>query len=180
MSRIGKTPVVIPDGVEVKINGNTVEAKGPKGTDSVDFLSSVKVEQVEKEIIVTRNSDGKEARSAHGLTRALINNLVVGVSTGYKRELEVVGTGFTVAADKGGLLLNVGFSHPVYVGPIDGITYEVQKGNTSFSVSGYNKYMVGQVSAKIRSVRPPEPFKGKGIRYKDEYVRRKAGKTVGK
>ena len=180
MSRIGKTPVVIPEGVEVKISGNTVEAKGPKGTDSLDFLPIVKVEQVEKEIIVTRDTDDKEARSAHGLTRALINNLVVGVSSGYTRDLEVVGTGFTVTADKGGLLLNVGFSHPVYVGPVDGITYEVQKGNTAFSVSGYNKYMVGQVSAKIRSVRPPEPFKGKGIRYKDEYVRRKAGKTVGK
>lgn len=180
MSRIGKTPVVIPDGVEVTISANTVEAKGPKGTDSVDFLPLVKVEQVEKEIIVTRHSDEKEARATHGLTRALINNLVTGVSAGYTREMEVVGTGFTVTADKGGLLLNVGFSHPVYVGPVDGITYEVQKGNTAFSVSGYNKYMVGQVSAKIRSVRPPEPFKGKGIRYKDEYVRRKAGKTVGK
>jgi large subunit ribosomal protein L6 len=180
VSRIGKTPVVIPDGVEVKISASMVEAKGPKGTDSVEYLPLVKVEQVEKEIIVTRDSDAKEARSAHGLTRALINNLVTGVSSGYTRELEVIGTGYTVTAEQGGLLLNVGFSHPVFVGPVDGITYEVQKGNTEFSVKGFNKYMVGQVSAKIRSVRPPEPFKGKGIRYKDEYVRRKAGKTVGK
>jgi len=96
------------------------------------------------------------------------------------QKMEVIGTGFTVLSQKGGLLLNVGFSHPVYIGAVDGITCEVEKGNTSFSVQGYNKYMVGQVSAKIRSIRPPEPFKGKGIRYKDEYVRRKAGKTVGK
>ena len=180
MSRIGKTPVVIPNGVEVKINGNTVEAKGPKGNDHVEFLPLVKVEQVENAIIVTRETDEKESRSAHGLTRALINNLVNGVATGYTRDMEVIGTGFTVSAEQGGLLLNVGFSHPVFIGPVDGITYAVEKGNTSFSVSGFNKYMVGQVSAKIRSVRPPEPFKGKGIRYKDEYVRRKAGKTVGK
>ncbi|MCF7809069.1 MAG: 50S ribosomal protein L6 [Candidatus Marinimicrobia bacterium] len=180
MSRIGKTPVVIPDGVEIKISGNTIEAKGPKGNDQLDFMSLVKVEKVENEIIVTRGTDEKAARSAHGLTRALINNLVNGVATGYRRDLEVVGTGFTVTEEKGGLLLNVGFSHPVFVGPVDGITYAVEKGNTSFSVSGFNKYMVGQISAKIRSVRPPEPFKGKGIRYKDEYVRRKAGKTVGK
>ncbi len=180
MSRIGKMPVVIPAGVEVKINANVIEAKGPKGADSVEFQSLVKVDQVDNEIIVTRSSDTKDARAAHGLTRALINNLVTGVSTGFSRDLEVIGTGFTVLAQKGGLLLNVGFSHPVFIGEIAGITYEVQKGNTSFSVKGYNKYMVGQISAKIRSVRPPEPFKGKGIRYKDEYVRRKAGKTVGK
>lgn len=180
MSRIGKTPVVIPGGVEVKISNKAVEAKGPKGADYVEILPIVKVEQVENEIIVTRASDDKEARSVHGLTRALINNLVNGVATGYTRNLEVVGTGFTVTAEKGGLLLNVGFSHPVFIGPVDGIDYAVEKGNTSFSVCGFNKYMVGQISAKIRSVRPPEPFKGKGIRYKDEYVRRKAGKTVGK
>ena len=180
MSRIGKMPVTIPAGVEVKIHADFVEAKGPKGVDYVDFLPLVKVEQVENEIRVTRTSDEKNARAAHGLTRALLNNLVTGVATGFKREMEVVGTGFTVLAQQGGLLINVGFSHPVFIGAVDGIDYEVQKGNTSFSVSGYNKYMVGQVSAKIRSIRPPEPFKGKGIRYKDEYIRRKAGKTVGK
>ncbi len=180
MSRIGKMPVVIPSGVEVKINANSVEAKGPKGVDALDFLPLVKVEQTGNEIIITRNSDEKDARAAHGLTRALINNLVNGVATGYSREMEIIGTGYTVSAEKGGLLLNVGFSHPVYVGPIDGITYDVKKGNTNFSVIGFNKYLVGQLAAKIRSVRPPEPFKGKGIRYKDEYVRRKAGKTVGK
>jgi large subunit ribosomal protein L6 len=180
VSRIGKMPVVIPSGVEVKINASSVEAKGPKGDDAVDFLPLVKVEQTGNEIIITRNSDEKDARAAHGLTRALINNLVNGVATGYSREMEIIGTGYTVSAEKGGLLINVGFSHPVYVGPVDGITYDVKKGNTNFSVIGFNKYLVGQISAKIRSVRPPEPFKGKGIRYKDEYVRRKAGKTVGK
>lgn len=180
MSRIGKMPVSIPQGVEVKIHADFIEAKGPKGVDTVDFLPLVKVEKVENEILVTRNSDDKEARSVHGLTRALINNLVTGVSAGFSREMEIIGTGYSVVSQKGGLLINVGFSHPVFVGAIDGITYDVQKGNTVFTVSGFNKYMVGQISAKIRSVRPPEPFKGKGIRYKNEYVRRKAGKTVGK
>ena len=180
MSRIGKMPVVIPAGVEIKVHPDSVEAKGPKGWDAVEFQPLVTVEHVENEIIVARSSDEREARAAHGLTRALINNLVIGVSEGFKKELEVVGTGFTVIPQQGGLLLNVGFSHPVFIGAVDGIEYDVQKGNTSFSVSGYSKYMVGQISAKIRSVRPPEPFKGKGIRYKDEYVRRKAGKTVGK
>lgn len=180
MSRIGKLPVTIPAGVEVKIHADVIEAKGPKGVDFVEFLPLVKVEQIDNEIIVNRNSDEKDARAAHGLTRALINNLLTGVSAGFKRELEVIGTGYTVLAQQGGLLINVGFSHPVFIGAVDGIDYTVEKGNTSFSVSGFNKYMVGEVSAKIRSIRPPEPFKGKGIRYKGEYVRRKAGKTVGK
>ena len=180
MSRIGKMPIVIPTGVAVKIHADSVEAKGPRGEDYVDTLPLVKVEQVDNEIIITRNSDEKAARAAHGLTRALINNLIVGVSEGFKKEMEVIGTGYTVLHQRGGLLINVGFSHPVYIGSVEGIDYEVFKGNTTFSVSGYSKYMVGQVSAKIRSVRPPEPFKGKGIRYKDEKVRRKAGKTVGK
>ncbi|MEA3286708.1 MAG: 50S ribosomal protein L6 [Candidatus Marinimicrobia bacterium] len=180
MSRIGKMPVAIPAGVEVKVHADYIEAKGPKGADLVETLPLVKVEQVENEIIVTRNSDEKDARAVHGLTRALINNLVTGVSTGFSREMEVIGTGFTVLPQQGGLLLNVGFSHPVFIGAVDGINYDVKKGNTNFTVRGYSKYMVGQISAKIRSVRPPEPFKGKGIRYKDEYVRRKAGKTVGK
>jgi len=180
VSRIGKLPVTIPAGVEVKIHADVIEAKGPKGVDFVEFLPLVKVEQIDNEIIVNRNSDEKDARAAHGLTRALINNLLTGVSAGFKRELEVIGTGYTVLAQQGGLLINVGFSHPVFIGAVDGIDYTVEKGNTSFSVSGFNKYMVGEVSAKIRSIRPPEPFKGKGIRYKGEYVRRKAGKTVGK
>ena len=180
MSRIGKLSIAIPAGVEVKIHADVIEAKGPKGVDFVEFLPLVKVEQKDNDIIVNRNSDEKDARAAHGLTRALINNLLTGVSAGFKRELEVIGTGYTVLAQQGGLLINVGFSHPVFIGAVDGIDYAVEKGNTSFSVSGFNKYMVGEVSAKIRSVRPPEPLKGKGIRYKGEYVRRKAGKTVGK
>jgi len=180
VSRIGKIPVIIPQGVEVKLHPDFIEAKGPKGADSVDILPLVKVEKVENELIVTRNSDEKDARSVHGLTRALINNLITGVSTGFTRKLEIIGTGYTVVPQQGGLLINAGFSHPVYIGAVDGITYDVQKGNTVFTVSGYSKYMVGQISAKIRSVRPPEPYKGKGIRYTDEYVRRKAGKTVGK
>jgi len=180
VSRIGRMPIAIPSGVEVKIHAEFIEAKGPKGVDLVELSPLVKVEQKDNEILVTRESDEKDARSAHGLTRALINNLITGVSVGFKREMEVVGTGFTVMAQQGGLMMNVGFSHPVFIGAVDGIEYEVEKGNTAFSVSGFNKYMVGEVSAKIRSVRPPEPFKGKGVRYKGEYIRRKAGKTVGK
>jgi len=180
VSRIGKLPVVVPTGVEVEIHSDFVKAKGPKGQDLVEIHPLVKVEQVENELVVTRDADDKEARAIHGLMRALINNLITGVSIGFSKNMEVIGTGFTVLSQQGGLLLNVGLSHPVFIGAVDGITYEVQKGNTLFSVNGFNKYMVGQVSAKIRSIRPPEPFKGKGIRYKDEYVRRKAGKTVGK
>jgi len=178
VSRIGKQPVKIPEGVEVTIKPALVTAKGPKGTDEVAYTSLVKVEQVENEIIVTRTADDKESRSQHGLVRALIQNLVTGVSQGFSRELEIIGTGYTVSLQQGGLLINVGYSHPIFVGPIDGIDYQV-KGNTNLSVSGVSKYLVGEISAKIRSIRPPEPFKGKGIRYKNEYVRRKAGKTVG-
>lgn len=178
MSRIGKQPVVIPSGVTVTLADKLVQAKGPKGEDEVTYSNLVKVEQVENEIVVSRDSDDREARSQHGLVRALIQNLVKGVSEGFTRELEIIGTGYTVALQHGGLLFNVGYSHPIFVGPVDGINYQVQ-GNNKLSVSGVSKYMVGEVSAKIRSIRPPEPFKGKGIRYKDEYVRRKAGKTVG-
>ncbi len=179
MSRIGRMPVVIPDGVSVELKKGRVEAKGPKGSDGVDISPQISIEQDGNALKISRSSDDRESRSLHGLTRALLNNLVTGVSTGFTKEFEIIGTGYTVTSTQGGLLFNVGYSHPVFVGPIEGISYEV-KSNTSFAVNGINKYMVGEVSAKVRSIRPPEPFKGKGIRYKDEYVRRKAGKTVGK
>jgi len=179
VSRIGKLPIPIPNGVTVNILSDRVEAKGPKGEDSAPLAPNIKVEQVENELVVTRDGDDKETRSLHGLTRALVNNLIIGVSQGFSRELEILGTGYTVVASHGGLLLNVGYSHPVFIGPVDGVNYDV-KTNTSFVISGVSKYLVGEIAAKVRSVRPPEPFKGKGIRYKDEYIRRKAGKTVGK
>lgn len=178
MSRVGKNPVVIPNGVTVTLQPGLVAVKGPKGEDEVTYNDMIKVEQVENTIVVTRNNDDKEARAQHGLVRALIQNVMIGVTEGFSKDLEIIGTGYTVVAQHGGLLINVGYSHPIFVGPVDGITYKVE-GNTKMSVSGISKYIVGEVSAKIRSIRPPEPFKGKGIRYKDEYVRRKAGKTVG-
>jgi large subunit ribosomal protein L6 len=171
-------PVEIPNGVTVNLQPGLISAKGPKGEDEVSFSDIVKVEQADNQIVVTRDSDEKEARSQHGLVRALIQNMMIGVTEGFSKDLEIIGTGYTVVAQHGGLLINVGYSHPVFVGPVEGIDYKVN-GNTSLTVSGVSKYMVGEVSAKIRSIRPPEPFKGKGIRYKDEYVRRKAGKTVG-
>jgi len=179
VSRIGRLPVPIPQGVTVEIHPDRVEAKGPKGSDVVQVAPMIKVEQVENTLTVSREGDDREARSHHGLTRALLNNMLIGITEGFTRELEIIGTGYTVTATQGGLLINVGYSHPVFVGPVEGLTYDV-KTNTSFSISGASKYMVGEVAAKVRSIRPPEPFKGKGIRYKDEYVRRKAGKTVGK
>lgn len=179
MSRVGKQPIEIPQGVEVKIEEGLVTVKGPKGQDQVSYNPLINIEQKENEIIVTRPNDEQQSRALHGLTRQLVSNLIEGVTKGYRKDLEVIGTGYTVQARNDGLLINVGFSHPIYIGPMEGITYEVT-GNTNFSVSGVSKYMVGEIAAKIRSLRPPEPYKGKGIRYKGEYVRRKAGKTVGK
>jgi large subunit ribosomal protein L6 len=179
MSLIGKMPINIPNGVEIKIDRKTVLVSGPKGNLEVDINDGINVLVENQNIIVTRDNDAKETRSLHGLIRSLINNAVIGVSQGFKKELEIIGTGYNVNLNGSSLLINVGFSHPVFVGEIEGIQYETQ-GLNAFSVSGIDKYLVGEIAAKIRSVRPPEPYKGKGIRYKDEHVRRKAGKTVGK
>ncbi len=172
-------PINIPNGVEIKIDRKTVLVSGPKGNLEVDINDGINVLVENQNIIVTRDNDAKETRSLHGLIRSLINNAVIGVSQGFKKELEIIGTGYNVNLNGSSLLINVGFSHPVFVGEIEGIQYETQ-GLNAFSVSGIDKYLVGEIAAKIRSVRPPEPYKGKGIRYKDEHVRRKAGKTVGK
>lgn len=179
MSRVGKQPIQVPQGVEVTIGADLVSVKGPKGHDQVSYNPLIKVERKENEILVTRPNDEPKSRALHGLTRMLVSNLIEGVTKGYRKEMEVVGTGYTVLSKQNGLLINVGYSHPIFVGPMEDITYEVIN-NTNFAVAGVNKYLVGEISAKIRSIRPPEPYKGKGIRYKGEHIRRKAGKTVGK
>jgi large subunit ribosomal protein L6 len=176
MSRIGKAPIDLPSGVEVSIDGDAVVAKGPKGslTQVLDPRISASVE--DGVVSVTRENDERESRALHGLTRALIANMVVGVSAGYSKELQAVGVGYRGALKGSTLELQVGFSHPVQIEAPEGITFEVPE-PTKFIISGIDKQLVGQVAANIRSVRPPEPYKGKGIRYVDEYVRRKAGKA---
>lgn len=176
MSRIGNAPIELPPDVETSVDGSAVIVKGPKGslTQALDPRISVSVE--DGIVTVARENDQREARALHGLTRALIANMVVGVSAGYTKELQAVGVGYRGALKGTALELQVGFSHPVEIEAPDGITFEVPE-PTKFIVSGIDKQLVGQVAANIRSVRPPEPYKGKGIRYVDEYVRRKAGKA---
>jgi len=175
MSRIGKIPVAIPSGVEVKIDGQEVEVKGSKGTlnHTVPALISAVVE--DGHIVVTRANDGREARALHGLTRTLIANMVEGVTNGFTKVLEIQGTGYRVNAKGNGLEFALGFSHPVNVEPPQGITFKVE-GNR-VTVEGISKQQVGEVAANLRKIRPPEPYKGKGVRYQGENVRRKAGKA---
>lgn len=177
MSRIGKAPINVPSGVDVSINGSTVTVKGPKGTLSRTLIGGITVRQDENTLLVERPDDARESRSLHGLSRALVSNMVVGVTDGFAKELEIVGVGYRAEA-KGpnALRLNLGFSHPVdFPGP-DGITFEVPV-QTRIIVKGIDKELVGQVAANIRSIRKPEPYKGKGVRYLDERILRKAGKT---
>jgi large subunit ribosomal protein L6 len=177
MSRIGLAPITIPSGVEVKVDGVAVSVKGPKGTLSRTFSDRISIAIDDGVISVSRADDEPQSRSLHGLTRALLNNMVVGVSEGFTRTLELVGVGYRVSQQGKGLELLVGFSHPVKVAAVDGIDFEVPE-PTRIVISGIDKELVGQVAADIRSVRPPEPYKGKGIRYSDEVVRRKAGKSA--
>ncbi len=176
MSRIGKSPISLPSGVEVKVNGDTVEVKGPKGLLTQTLTSAITVAVDDGTVTVARENDERENRALHGLTRALINNMVIGVTDGYTKELTAVGVGYRAALKGNTLELQVGFSHPVMIDAPEGITFEVPE-PTKIIVSGIDKQKVGQVAADVRSVRPPEPYKGKGIRYSDEYVRRKAGKA---
>lgn len=184
MSRIGKQPVPLADNIEFSLGAdNVVTIKGEKGSGSVRIHPDIKVETKENEIIVTRPSDSKEHKSLHGLYRSLLNNMVEGVSKGYKKQLEIIGVGYRAAFSNGVLELNLGFSHPIYFVPPDGIEIEVDtktRKNPILNISGINKELVGQVAAKIRSLRKPEPYKGKGIRYLDEKIRRKAGKSAAK
>ncbi len=177
MSRIGRLPVVVPTGVDIEIKGSNVRVKGPKGELSRTFPADMDISIKEGVIEVNRPSDMSTHRSLHGMTRALINNMVVGVSTGFQKVLEVNGVGYRAEMDGKNLVLNVGYSHPVVMEPPEGISYEVDTRTRQIKVMGYDKEMVGQVAANIRKVRPPEPYKGKGIKYLSEKIRRKAGKT---
>ena len=177
MSRIGKKPIAIPAGVEVKINGSEVTVKGPKGTLTNTFNADMGIAVQENNIVVTRPTDDKEHRALHGLTRTLIANMVEGVSVGYKKELEVNGVGYRAQKQGKNLVMNLGYSHQVIMPEIDGITIEVPN-NTSIIISGADKQKVGQFAAEVREKRPPEPYKGKGIKYVGEYIRRKEGKAA--
>lgn len=177
MSRVGRMPVVVPSGVDVKIKGSHVQIKGPKGEMEFTFSPEIEILLKENEILINRPSDAREMRSLHGTTRALIHNMVTGVTDGFQKELQLVGVGYRANMEGVNLVLNVGYSHSVVVEPPEGITFEVGERNQQIFISGIDKQAVGQISADIRKVRPPEPYKGKGIRYKDEYIRRKAGKA---
>ena len=177
MSRIGKKPIAIPAGVDVKINGSEVTVKGPKGELKDTFNADMSIAMENNEIVVTRPSDNKEHRALHGLTRALIANMVEGVSNGYKKELEVNGVGYRAQKQGKNLVMNLGYSHQVIMPEVDGITVEVPN-NNSIIISGADKQKVGQFAAEVREKRPPEPYKGKGIKYVGEYIRRKEGKAA--
>ncbi|NLX94014.1 MAG: 50S ribosomal protein L6 [Clostridiales bacterium] len=176
MSRIGKMPITIPAGIDVKIDGSTVIVKGPKGTLTRTVHKNMKVESDGAVINVTRPNEDKENKSLHGLTRSLVANMIIGVSEGYKKDLEINGVGFRAAKQGSELVLTVGYSHQVIVPEIEGITIEVPAFNR-ISILGPDKQMVGQFAADIRKKRPPEPYKGKGIKYADEIIRRKEGKA---
>jgi large subunit ribosomal protein L6 len=177
MSRIGRKPIAIPSGVNVAVaEDNFITIKGPKGELSYSAPPSLTVALEDGSLTVTRPDDARENRSLHGLSRTLINNMVVGVTDGFRKNLEIQGVGYRAAMDGKALVLNVGFSHPVRFSPPEGIDYALD-GQTRISVSGIDKQAVGEEAARIRRVRPPEPYKGKGIRYEGEVVRRKAGKA---
>ena len=179
MSHIGRKAITLPSGVTVQVAGNDVVAKGPKGELKVSLLPGIAVAVNENVVSVTRANDERQTRAYHGLVRSLLNNCVLGVSEGYKKTLKLIGTGYRVAAKGQGLSLSLGFSHPVEVVPTAGIIFKVE-GNDLIHIEGIDKHLVGQVAANIRKIRPPEPYKGKGVRYIDEVVRRKVGKTATK
>jgi len=177
VSRVGRLPVTVPSGVKVDINGQNVSIKGPKGTMSRTFAPGMTIQMENGHIIVQRESDEQTMRALHGTTRALINNMVTGVSTGFTTTLEIEGVGYLAEMSGKDLILYVGYSHPVPVEPQEGITFDVDAKTRQIKVMGYDKEQVGQVAANIRSIRPPEPYHGKGIHYLGEKIRRKAGKS---
>ena len=179
MSRIGREPIDLPAGVEVKIDGQNIKVKGPKGELSMVAHPNMTVKQEGNVLHVTRPNDLKENRALHGLTRSLVHNMVVGVSQGYQKTLDVNGVGYRVALEGQKLVMNLGFSHQVFVDPPKGITIEVPNPN-QIVIKGADKQLVGQFAAEVREKRPPEPYKGKGIKYSDEVIRRKVGKTGAK
>jgi len=177
VSRIGRLPVEVPQGVNIEIKGSHVRVKGPKGALEHTFPALMKISFKSGVVIVERPSDAQEHRALHGMTRALINNMVVGVSKGFEKILEINGVGYRAELSGKKLVLNVGYSHPVEFEPPEGITFDVDTRSRQIKIQGYDKALVGQIAADIRKVRPPEPYKGKGIKYIDERIRRKAGKA---
>lgn len=177
VSRVGKAPVPVPSGVTVEIKKNVVTVNGPKGKLQRELSPDMIIKQEDNQILVTRPSDQRRHRALHGLTRQLVNNMVVGVSEGFTRKLEIVGVGYRAEMQGQNLVLNVGYSHPVIFEPPENVSFEVERGGRNLSVTGIDKEMVGEIAARIRRTRPPEPYKGKGIRYAGETVRRKAGKA---
>ncbi len=179
MSQIGRKPIDLPENVQVKLENNFITITGPLGEMPMEFDNRISVKEEDSRILVSRASDEKRHRELHGLTRALIQNMVTGVTNGFKIELQLVGVGFSAEVKGGGyIMLNLGYSHPIILEIPDGINIDTPN-QTTIVISGIDKQSVGQVAAKIRSFRKPEPYKGKGIRYSDEYVRRKAGKAIG-
>jgi len=177
MSRVGQQPIKIPEAVSVKIDNGQVRVEGPKGVLKQEVRPEIKVVIKDNQVFVSRNSDAKLAKSLHGLTRTLVANMIEGVCQGWEKRLEMHGTGYRAHLEKETLVLMVGFSHPVEIKPVEGVNFQVE-GNDKIIISGIDKALVGQVAAKIKKVRPPEPYKGKGIRYEGEQIRRKPGKAA--
>ena len=178
MSRIGRKPIVIPEKVNIEIGkNNKVTVKGPKGELTRTFSPDMTIELKDGQVVISRPTDQRHHRALHGLTRALLANMVTGVSQGYVKELEMTGVGYRAVMKGNALDLSLGFSHPVVIEPPEGISFEVEKGGRAFHIKGIDKELVGEVAAEIRALRPPEPYKGKGISYRGEYIRRKAGKA---
>ena len=177
MSRIGKNPIIIPENVDVVINNNSISVKGPKGSLSFDFHNYIEVIKSDGQLLIKRKTDDREQKALHGTTRQIINNMVTGVTVGFAKELEIIGVGYQAQMQGKRLHLQLGFSHEIIFDLPENIS--VNANRTEVKIEGVDKQLVGAVAAKIRSFRPPEPYKGKGVRYKNEYVRSKQGKTVG-
>jgi large subunit ribosomal protein L6 len=177
VSRVGRMPITLPKGVDIDIRGQRVLVKGPRGELSYEVRPEIAVRVEDERLLVERSSDERSDRAYHGLTRALLANMVLGVSQGFRKVMEVEGVGYRAAMQGPALALQLGYSHPIEVVPPPGITFSVEKGDRIFTIEGINKELVGQVAAKVRALRKPEPYKGKGVRYQGERVRRKAGKA---
>lgn len=177
MSRIGRMPINIPNDVRVDIKGSDVTVSGPRGTLSQSFHPDMEIKEDDGVLVVIRSSDSRQHRSLHGLTRSLLNNMVKGVSEGFTRTLQIEGVGYRAIMEGTTLVLNVGYSHPIHFEPPEGVDFAVENRSKTVIVSGIDKQVVGEITSQIRKTRPPEPYKGKGIRYDGEYVRRKAGKA---